>query len=50
MQAQGLTWRVLRVSSTLRPMARLLMVLLWMIPSLSMMKSPRRAMPCPQST
>ena len=34
------------VSSTLRPMARLLMVECWITPSLSMMNSPLRAMPC----
>lgn len=39
------TWRVLIVSSTLRPMARLLIVECWMTPSLSMMKSPLNATP-----
>lgn len=39
------TWSVLLVSSTLRPMARLLMVECWIIPSLSIMKSPLNAIP-----
>lgn len=41
-----ITWRVLKVSSTLRPIARLLMVECWITPSLSMMNSPRNAIPC----
>lgn len=40
------TWRVLMVSSTLRPMARLLIVECWITPSLSMMNSPRNVIPC----
>lgn len=39
------TWSVLFVSSTLRPMARLLMVECCITPSLSIMKSPLNAMP-----
>lgn len=39
------TWSVLLVSSTLRPMARLLMVECWITPSLSIMKSPLNAIP-----